>query len=222
MKKLLSAVALAGLLGSAVPASATTLFSEDFEGTLAQWSPNAHGQIVVDPLNAANNVLNFSAVYSNGDIFSSVPITLISGMTYTIAFDFYGVKGSDSSSGGFAGLASGTNATNERAWYAGSYAYPNLLPGGFVLADAPTVWTHYVYSFVAPIKIGAADPASAMRLMFEDFNGAGSTAGNAYFDNITITATPVPAALPLFASGLGALGLLGWRRKRKYSALAAA
>jgi hypothetical protein len=33
--------------------------------------------------------------------------------------------------------------------------------------------------------------------------------------------TPLPAALPLFATGLGALGLLGWRRKRKASALAA-
>jgi hypothetical protein len=27
--------------------------------------------------------------------------------------------------------------------------------------------------------------------------------------------TPLPAALPLFATGLGTLGLLGWRRKRK-------
>jgi hypothetical protein len=27
-------------------------------------------------------------------------------------------------------------------------------------------------------------------------------------------ATPLPDALPLFATGLGALGLLGWRRKR--------
>ena len=26
---------------------------------------------------------------------------------------------------------------------------------------------------------------------------------------------PLPAALPLFATGLGALGLIGWRRKRK-------
>ena len=34
-------------------------------------------------------------------------------------------------------------------------------------------------------------------------------------------ATPVPAALPLFAAGLGALGLLGWRRKRKAAAIAA-
>jgi hypothetical protein len=33
--------------------------------------------------------------------------------------------------------------------------------------------------------------------------------------------TPLPAALPLFTSGLGALGLLGWRRKRKAQALAA-
>ena len=30
--------------------------------------------------------------------------------------------------------------------------------------------------------------------------------------------TPLPGALPLFATGLGALGLLGWRRKRKKAA----
>jgi hypothetical protein len=33
---------------------------------------------------------------------------------------------------------------------------------------------------------------------------------------------PLPGALPLFASGLGVLSLLGWRRKRKAAALAAA
>ena len=34
--------------------------------------------------------------------------------------------------------------------------------------------------------------------------------------DVTIqAATPLPAALPLFATGLGALGLLGWRRKRR-------
>ena len=32
--------------------------------------------------------------------------------------------------------------------------------------------------------------------------------------------TPLPAALPLFASGLGALGLYGWRRKKKAQAVA--
>ena len=36
------------------------------------------------------------------------------------------------------------------------------------------------------------------------------------------SSTPLPAALPLFATGLGALGLLGWRRKRKATAALAA
>jgi hypothetical protein len=39
--------------------------------------------------------------------------------------------------------------------------------------------------------------------------------------NGTWSATPLPAALPLFAGGLGAMGLLGWRRKRKAAAIAA-
>jgi hypothetical protein len=33
-------------------------------------------------------------------------------------------------------------------------------------------------------------------------------------------ATPLPAALPLFATGIGAMGLLGWRRKRKAQVVA--
>ena len=41
------------------------------------------------------------------------------------------------------------------------------------------------------------------------------------FTPSTTAETPLPAALPLFATGLGALGLLGWRRKRKAAALAA-
>jgi hypothetical protein len=50
---------------------------------------------------------------------------------------------------------------------------------------------------------------------------------NDSFDTVQFTEiaglpTPLPATLPLFASGLGALGLLGWRRKRKASAALAA
>jgi hypothetical protein len=42
-------------------------------------------------------------------------------------------------------------------------------------------------------------------------------------DNIDVSAvaaTPLPAALPLFATGLAGLGLLGWRRKRRAQAIA--
>ena len=31
----------------------------------------------------------------------------------------------------------------------------------------------------------------------------------------SVSATPLPAALPLFGSALGMMGLIGWRRKRK-------
>ena len=55
--------------------------------------------------------------------------------------------------------------------------------------------------------------------------GAGTNfaCGTGWSGDLTITYTytpspsqvPLPAALPLFATGLGALGLLSWRRKRK-------
>ena len=35
-----------------------------------------------------------------------------------------------------------------------------------------------------------------------------------------IPQTPLPTTLPLFATGIGGLGLLGWRRKRKAQATA--
>ena len=39
---------------------------------------------------------------------------------------------------------------------------------------------------------------------------------------LQVTATPIPAALPLFATGLGLVGLLFWRGKRKAAAFTAA
>jgi hypothetical protein len=42
--------------------------------------------------------------------------------------------------------------------------------------------------------------------------------GNGIPSDFGTSATPLPAAFPLFATGLGALGLLGWRRKRKQAA----
>jgi hypothetical protein len=49
------------------------------------------------------------------------------------------------------------------------------------------------------------------------FNAIGGK--TAVFD-VTTATTPLPAALPLFATGIGGLGLLGWRRKRKALAVA--
>lgn len=50
-------------------------------------------------------------------------------------------------------------------------------------------------------------------------SGQGLTLVYDYIPAVAAT-TPLPATLPLFATGLGALGLLGWRRKRKPLAVA--
>lgn len=63
-----------------------------------------------------------------------------------------------------------------------------------------------------------AQPFEFGYLTLSNVSGAVSS-----FDNLSIevNSTPLPAALPLFATGLGALGLLGWRRKKKARALGA-
>jgi hypothetical protein len=66
---------------------------------------------------------------------------------------------------------------------------------------------------------------SSVTLQFKDLAVEFPNGNDLGLDNVSVTdasrATPLPAALPLFATGLGALGLLGWCRKRKAAALVA-
>ena len=57
-----------------------------------------------------------------------------------------------------------------------------------------------------------------------NYTGPGAYGPDSYQETFALrqTAVPLPAALPFFASGLGGLGLLRWRRKRKAVAAAAA
>jgi hypothetical protein len=66
------------------------------------------------------------------------------------------------------------------------------------------------FSFSAPNPLVLGDSGSSVEtpeLLFDINSGS-------------LDPTPLPAALPLFATGLGGLGLLGWRRKRKAQAVA--
>lgn len=58
-----------------------------------------------------------------------------------------------------------------------------------------------VYCLLGPGTVGAGDPFVTV--------------------TFSLTPTPLPAALPLFATGLGAMGLFGWRRKRRARAVVA-
>ena len=81
-----------------------------------------------------------------------------------------------------------------------------------------------VFLGTIPIDIGSNTGAALWALIFGN-GGNGGDPNTLYFtDGIgaeelhglfgAIVVTPIPAALPLFATGLGALGLLGWRRKK--------
>jgi hypothetical protein len=70
------------------------------------------------------------------------------------------------------------------------------------------------YPFVQIGQLGLSDAGSPTQL-FE--NGVGSAV---FMGDAGTPTTPLPAAVPLFATGLGAMGLLGWRRKRKAQAVA--
>jgi hypothetical protein len=74
----------------------------------------------------------------------------------------------------------------------------------------PTTAPFTEFSFV----VTAAGTTATLAFAFHDDPGV------LLLDEVSVSQTPIPAALPLFVSGLGALGLIGWRRKKK-AALAA-
>jgi hypothetical protein len=99
--------------------------------------------------------------------------------------------------------AGGVNTPGEKPCGEGCTNFMSLnIPAGM---DTLTISSALqVFSETTPVQvIGdpaiAGDPAYTLELTVP---------------GVTLDPPPLPAALPLFATGLGALGLLGWRRKR--------
>ena len=137
---------------------AAPLFHEDLQGDLSQWAGNNSGQIVDDPKDlggyAGNKALSFSQIIQGGDIFT-YPIDLASGKTYRIEFDYLGLKGADTESGGYAGIFDGGDGLPfgfdpSHGWYAGA-GFTADWPNSLLLSDDEN-WNHYVYQFDIPIR----------------------------------------------------------------------
>lgn len=60
-----------------------------------------------------------------------------------------------------------------------------------------------------------------LSLLNSDGASLGSVSENVIVGDGAVSTTPLPAALPMFASGLGFMGLFKWRRKRKKAPAAA-
>jgi hypothetical protein len=95
-------------------------------------------------------------------------------------------------------------------------------------ASGPSQTFSYAFSTPAvldeyyPTFFGWESSAADITSVVIGSNLTGTTGNNFVLDNFSFAAsaaTPRPAALPLFASGLGAFGLLGWRWKKKAAML---
>jgi hypothetical protein len=83
---------------------------------------------------------------------------------------------------------------------------------GQSVAHTLSLYDYYYFVYTGPARIWNST-CGGCNVLLTSFGG---------ITNSTDLTTPLPGALPLFASGLGALGLFGWRRKRKAIASRAA
>ena len=103
--------------------------------------------------------------------------------------------------------------------------------GNSILSAAPTTGTPVVtiafnsnaFSFLSNLNTSLCngDPVCVNILTAQLTSDLNSVSGGDFSSQFAATATaevattPLPAALPLYATGLGALALIRWRRKRK-------
>ncbi len=97
----------------------------------------------------------------------------------------------------------------------GTTSFTYNTTGQLFETTGPAGTTTYAFDPLGQLD-SVTDPVGVTVLIYN--NGFASPASESDPGMITFVdtvVTPTPAALPLFATGLGALGLFGWRRKRK-------
>lgn len=200
-----------GLLGLlATQAHAAAVISDDFEGDLSAWTGKNGGShsglLVQDPLDANNQVLSFGALTGAGDVFTIATAQSATG-EYTVEFDYLGMPGMggrDGDLGGYFGISA--DLPGNHYWVAGTGSYATPI----ALVDDGQ-WHHYSLTFNSPI-------GNDVHFMLEDWNGSGGVAGDIFFDNFvfgdseSVANVPEPSSMALF--GIGALALLGFRKRK--------
>jgi hypothetical protein len=200
-KYLLIASALVCSLLNLSTAFANTVYDVVDQGLFIRIS----GTITTDGTNgilSSTNIIDWNLAFLNlADLLSSITLTPI--QSPTLGNSVVIVTGSDLS-------ASPTSLTFN---YSDTTSSAGALT--FLGASCPPACAQFGYLSAAHFPPGSVFVLLGDQGFNSDF-ASGDRSGTQVI--ATAEATPLPAALPLFATGVGALGLLGWRRKRKQAA----
>jgi hypothetical protein len=159
----------------------------------------------VNTLSSPSGTQILSEGNQNNNLGSSPPSTLYAGVLTPISTfngTSFSFKLADTTSGSTGTITNLLVQTGSPSAFMVAYLVPKIVGGRLVGWDTSSTATDW-------FGIGYNDPGSTDR-DYDDLMAVGR-----------VSAVPLPAALPLFATGLAGLGLLGWRRKRKAAALAA-
>jgi hypothetical protein len=103
----------------------------------------------------------------------------------------------------------------------GNLAFPRIIFGQsqpspvFFVAEGAENAAYASYDLTTAFALTAGTPEFISQTFLTSIGDLTFTGANSVSFEAVISGTPLPGALPLFASGLGAFGLIGWRRKRK-------
>lgn len=200
----------AGVLAAACsivrPASATVLFSDNFQGTLSQWNnPASSGEIVAAP--GGGNALTLRLLQGGSNLLTTKTGFTSSTGSFTLTFEIYTNCSHTSGCGMFF-------AINGAGWFLSDTSFGS----DKLFADAPGSWETVSYTFAA---------SSLSNVAMEDYQGSpyaqaypGTDA--IYLRDLTLTNNPTgiavgtltestvdaPEPTALAILGVGLLGLI--------------
>ena len=195
----------------------------DNSGNVVGWSQTASGAFHATVWNTANNT-KFDLGTLGGDFSSGFSINSsgqVAGQSYIVGNAAYHAtlwntaNNSMTDLGTLGGATSYARSISDSGQVVGTSQIANgtnhatLWDGSSIIDLNEVLDSNYGMTLIIAYAINGAGQIVGQGTLF------GQTRGFLLTPDAQVSSTPIPASLPLFVSGLGVLGMLGWHRKRK-------